>query len=350
MVWIESAQRPKAIEAGRTFGRGRDRRDLPVAVLNARRRSKRGGLRSRDDPTVAVVVLNARRRSKRGGRAAPVRLPLRQPVLNARRRSKRGGLRGDLQGHPGLTSAVLNARRRSKRGGPRPSPGVGGRRRCDVLNARRRSKRGGPLTSGAYFNASRCSTPEGDRSGADAPGESPGAKPMLCSTPEGDRSGADHLLPGQDWHQHLVLNARRRSKRGGHLRVNGAPQLGAVLNARRRSKRGGLALRAPRGVLSDLVLNARRRSKRGGPADSQPRPRWRRAAPCAQRPKAIEAGRTGPRPRGVPRGPRCVLNARRRSKRGGRGVAQPRSLATCTQRPKAIEAGRTFRCCAETQL
>ena len=161
---------------------------------------------------------------------------------------------------------------------------------------------------------------------------------MSCSTPEGDRSGADRKRPRVEIERvSVVLNARRRSKRGGQAVAGATLTPGTVLNARRRSKRGGQPpSHAP--VFLDVVLNARRRSKRGG---RQATARWPRIMSSAQRPKAIEAGRTrgadpccpAPELCSTPEGDRSgadrlvkaargsqkntVLNARRRSKRGG---------------------------------
>ena len=171
-----------------------------------------------------------------------------------------------------------------------------------------------------------------------------------------------------------VLNARRRSKRGGRRRASprwsaserttscaqrpkaieagrtldlrGVLQRLKVLNARRRSKRGGRPRREPWGQ-TDAVLNARRRSKRGGPPSTWPR---LASAPRAQRPKAIEAGRTSQgqrrttarrgaqRPKAIEAGRTCPSSPSRGFERSG------------AQRPKAIEAGRTGGLAAQAKM
>ena len=215
--WVEVCRglcsTPEGDRSGADFGECELQDARYTLVLNARRRSKRGGrISSRALVSLRSPVLNARRRSKRGGPCAIVGPEKPQRVLNARRRSKRGGPGGRHQRF--RPDHVLNARRRSKRGGRHRRPGAhsghtgaqrpkaieAGRtplserlpRRYRVLNARRRSKRGGPdQCVDAPISQRLCSTPEGDRSGADS-SQASGCEPdTSCSTPEGDRSGAD---------------------------------------------------------------------------------------------------------------------------------------------------------------
>ena len=314
----------------------RERPCIRRQVLNARRRSKRGGLRFYEVGIFLMEVLNARRRSKRGGHASEQpAVAVAGAVLNARRRSKRGGLPGLARRSRGST--VLNARRRSKRGGP------------DRLNAAcmlwahgcstpegDRSGADEPLCVGLK-RGHGCSTPEGDRSGADT---APAAVPMptrACSTPEGDRSGADpRTAPRVPQHSESsptdVLNARRRSKRGGPWQRStpsnliGRAQRPKAIEAGRTRR---VALQIPNRLCSTPEGD---RSGADSHTSSTPSSKT-----CAQRPKAIEAGRTRGGPPVVQAAP--VLNARRRSKRGGLPLLQISVRAAGCSTPEGDRSG-----------
>ena len=202
-----SAQRPKAIEAGRTLA-GEIRSHGGEAC------STPEGDRSGADARVATRYRPhhgaQRPKAIEAGRTPDRRPRPRPPVLNARRRSKRGGLNGGFHTIAVTLCSTPEGDRSGADWPPRAALDSGGpgAQRPKAIEAGRTST-GQPDVSGLTL----CSTPEGDRSGADAMKVRVSKCLPRCSTPEGDRSGAD-----------FFSGALSACKGAPHLRLCSTPE------------------------------------------------------------------------------------------------------------------------------